>query len=82
MTDLSDRPISRWISWVLPPTFPREDSRALLSCVDAGIMAYSAVSHPLPVFFKKGGTPSSTDAEQITFVSPISMRTDPLGCRR
>src|SRR5512136_364965 len=82
VTARSDRPISRWISWVLPPTFPREDSRALLSWVAAGIMAYSAVSQPLPVFFRKGGTPSSTDAEQITFVSPISMRTEPLGWRR
>jgi len=43
-------------------------------------MEYSAVTHPFPVFRKKGGTLSSILAEQITFVSPISMSTDPSAC--
>jgi len=79
VTALSALPMSRWISCVRPPTLPREDSRTLRSCVEDGIMAYSAVSQPLPVFLRNGGTPSSTETAQITRVSPISMRTEPLG---
>jgi hypothetical protein len=43
-------------------------------------MEYSAVTQPFPVFLKKGGTLSSMLAEQMTLVSPISMRTDPSAC--
>jgi hypothetical protein len=42
-------------------------------------MEYSAVSQPLPEFFRNAGTPSSTVAVQMTFVFPISMRTEPGG---
>jgi hypothetical protein len=42
-----------------------------------GSMEYSAVSQPFPVFFRNGGTPSSTEAAQMTFVLPISLRTEP-----
>jgi hypothetical protein len=45
-------------------------------------MEYSAVTHPLPVFFRKGGTPSSTEAVQMTFVFPISIRMAPAGYLR
>ena len=37
-------------------------------------MAYSAVSQPQPLPRRKGGTPSSTDAVQITRVPPVSIR--------
>jgi hypothetical protein len=40
-------------------------------------MPYSPVTHPEPVSLKKGGTLSSTEAEQITFVLPTSIRQDP-----
>jgi hypothetical protein len=42
-------------------------------------MAYSAVTHPLPVPSRKGGTRSSTLAAQITRVPPHSISTDPAG---
>jgi hypothetical protein len=42
-------------------------------------MEYSAVSQPLPEFFRNAGTPSSTVAVQMTFVFPISIRTEPGG---
>ena len=77
VTARSERPIRRWISCVLPPTFPLVDSREDRFCVEAGSIAYSAVSHPRPEFFRKGGTLSSSVAAQITRVCPISIRTDP-----
>src|SRR5678816_4235035 len=40
-------------------------------------MPYSAVTQPLPVLRRNGGTRSSTLAVQITRVRPTSMRTDP-----
>jgi hypothetical protein len=40
-------------------------------------MPYSAVIQPLPLLRKNGGTRSSSFAVQITFVSPISIKTDP-----
>src|SRR5687767_4063703 len=43
-------------------------------------MEYSAVTHPVPFPFKKGGTFSSIEAVQMTLVSPISIRTDPSAC--
>jgi hypothetical protein len=42
-------------------------------------MEYSAVSQPLPEFFRNAGTLSSTVAVQMTFVFPISIRTEPGG---
>jgi hypothetical protein len=81
-TERSDRPISRWISWVRPPTFPDVASRVVRVVVARGNMPYSAVTQPLPVFLRNGGTRSSTDAVQITLVRPDSIRTEPSGCRR
>jgi hypothetical protein len=65
----SERPISRWISWLRPPGPFR--SRAVRSWVARGSMAYSAVTHPCPLPFRNGGTPSSTLAVQWTSVPPI-----------
>src|SRR5262249_20177996 len=42
-----------------------------------GSMPYSLVTQPLPLPFKKGGTPSSTVAVQITRVLPSSISTLP-----
>ena len=33
--------------------------------------------HPVPLSLKKGGTFSSSEAVQMTFVSPISIKADP-----
>ncbi len=43
-------------------------SRCLRSPVEAGSIPYSAVSQPRPLPASQRGTPSSTDAVQITFV--------------
>jgi hypothetical protein len=80
MTDRNDRPINRWISWVLPPTFPFEDSRCERVWVALGSMEYSAVTQPVPFPRKNGGTLSPTDAAQMTLVSPNSIKTDPSAC--
>ena len=40
-------------------------------------MLYSAVNQPFPVPTRNGGTPSTGDTVQSTFVSPISIRADP-----
>src|SRR5262245_21671213 len=45
-------------------------------------MPYSAVTHPLPLLRRNGGTRSSTLAVQMTFVRPASMRTEPSACSR
>jgi hypothetical protein len=45
--------------------------------VDIGNIEYSAVSQPLPVFFKKGAVLSAKDAAQITLVLPNSTKTEP-----
>src|SRR6478609_9127685 len=42
-------------------------------------IAYSAVTQPLPVSFKNGGTFSSTEAVQMTQVSPARMSAEPSG---
>jgi hypothetical protein len=42
-----------------------------------GSMEYSAVSHPFPVFFKKGAGLSSKYAVQIILVLPNSTKTEP-----
>src|SRR5262245_28751743 len=45
-------------------------------------MPYSAVTQPLPLLRRKGGTRSSTLAVQITRVRPTSINTDPSACAR
>ena len=82
VTDRSDRPISRWISWVRPPTLPAVASRCMRVFVARGSMPYSAVTQPLPVLRRNGGTRSSTLAVQMTRVRPASMSTDPSACGR
>ena len=64
----SDRPTSRLISWVRPPTLPRTDSRSERVWVAAGSIAYSAVSQPSPEPLRQRGTPSVTLAVHITRV--------------
>ena len=61
----------RWISWTRPSTRPLRPSRSERVCVLRGSMAYSAVTHPLPLPLRNGGTRSSTVAAQRTRVSPI-----------
>src|SRR6476619_4926353 len=82
VTERSDRPISRWISCVRPPTLPALDSRCVRVLVARGSMPYSAVTQPLPVLRRNGGTRSSTLAVQITLVRPTSISTDPSACAR
>ncbi len=79
-TERSERPISRWISCVRPPTLPADDSRCVRVVVARGSMPYSAVTQPLPCPRRNGGTRSSIEAAQMTRVLPTSMRTDPSGC--
>ena len=68
----SARPIRRLISTPRPSFL--SPSRCLRRPVEAGSMAYSAVSQPQFLPFRKGGTPSSTEAVQITRVPPVSIR--------
>ena len=68
VTARSDRPISRWISCVRPPTLPCDASRCVRVVVARGSMPYSAVTQPLPVLRRNGGTRSSTLAVQMTLV--------------
>src|SRR5687767_10591881 len=77
VTDRRDRPISRWISCVRPPTFPAVDSRCVRVEVARGSMPYSAVTQPLPLLRRNGGTLSSMLALQMTRVFPTSISTDP-----
>src|SRR6476659_5209591 len=76
-TERSDRPISRWISCVRPPTLPALASRWVRVEVARGSIPYSAVTQPLPWLRRNGGTRSSTLAVQITLVRPTSIKTDP-----
>ena len=69
--------MSRWISWVRPPIWPRAASRWLRSVPARGSMLYSAVTQPAPLPRIQPGTRSSIVAAQITRVSPTRMRTDP-----
>ena len=61
MTARSDRPISREISWVRPPIRPLTDSRSERVFVEAGSIAYSAVTQPRPEPLRQRGTPSDAD---------------------
>src|SRR5580704_1904519 len=67
----------RDISSVRPDCLPREDSRGVRCSVARGNMPYSPVTQPLPEPFMNCGTPSVTDAVQITRVRPTSMSTLP-----
>ena len=80
VTARSDRPISRWISCVRPPTLPADASRWFRVVVARGSMPYSAVTQPLPELRRNGGTRSSTLAVQMTRVSPASISTEPSAC--
>src|SRR4029077_1894306 len=71
------RPISRWISWVRPLCRPRVASRSVRVVVERGSMPYSAVTQPLPVLRRNGGTRSSTEAVHSTCVSPNLARQEP-----
>ena len=82
VTERSDRPISRWISCVRPPTLPVDASRCVRVLVARGSMPYSAVTQPLPVLRRNGGTRSSTLAVQMTFVRPASMKHRSLGVQQ
>ena len=80
ITARSERPISRLISCVRPPTRPLTDSRSLRVLVAEGSIAYSAVSQPSPEPLRQRGTPSVTLAAHSTRVSPNSTSADPAGC--
>src|SRR6267142_981497 len=76
----SDRPISRWISWVRPLCFPLAASRSVRVCVERGSIPYSAVTHPRPDPFTCPGTRSSAVAVQRTRVRPKLASTLPSAC--
>ena len=73
-TERSERPISREISFDRPPVYW---SRRIRRSDDPGIMAYSAVTQPVPVLCIHLGTRSPKDAVASTIVRPISISTDP-----
>src|SRR3984957_10579132 len=73
----SDRPTSREISCVRPPSLPLTDSRSLRVLVARGSMAYSPVTQPRPLPRRHLGTSSVTLAAQSTLVAPNSTRTEP-----
>ena len=52
-------------------------SRCLRSPVEAGSIAYSAVTQPLPRPCIQRGTDSWTEAVQMTLVLPIEISADP-----
>ena len=65
--------MSLWISWVRPEILPAVRSRGVRLSVAQGSMEYSAVTQPVPVFLRNGGTLSSIVAAAATLVFPISM---------
>src|SRR5262245_11514645 len=71
------RPISRWISLVRPEGRPLATSRALRVCVARGSIEYSAVTQPLPLPTRNGGTRDSTEAATSTRVSPSESSAEP-----
>lgn len=77
VTARMERPMSRWISEERPSSLPRAMSRAFRAPVEAGSMAYSAVTHPSPDPRRHLGTSSSTEAVQMTRVRPTEMRALP-----
>ena len=79
-TARSERPMRRWISWERPlGPFALAGRRVF---VERGSIPYSAVTQPWPLPFRNGGTFSSTEAVQITLVSPNATSTEPSGWRR
>ena len=64
-----------------PPCRPCAASRAERVWVARGSMPYSAVIQPLPVPFRNGGTRSSIDAAQKTFVWPSVIIAEPSAWR-
>src|SRR5437773_8056777 len=72
-----DRPISRWISCVLPEGLPLVTSRGVRLTVARGSMAYSAVIQPFPDPRMNGGTVSSTDAAHNISVWPTLISAEP-----
>jgi hypothetical protein len=68
--------MSRWISWVRPPSLPLTLSRWLRSEVAPGSIEYSAVTQPVPLPRRWGGMRSSMVAAHSTWVSPSRMTTD------
>ena len=78
-TARNDRPTSRWISCVRPPTFPVRPSRATRVFVARGSIEYSAVTHPFPAPRRNGGTRSSTVAAHTTRVLPHREQDGPFG---
>src|SRR5262249_44814416 len=81
ITPRSERPMSRWISTPRPSCLPRLMSRALRSPVEAGSIAYSAVTQPRPFPSTHFGTDPVADAVQITRVSPCEISADPSAVR-
>ena len=77
VTARSERPISRWISWVRPLCLPRAASRSVRLWVERGSMPYSAVTQPRPVLRRKGGTRPITEAAHRTWVPPKRTRQEP-----
>src|SRR5207248_1880428 len=77
ITERSERPIKRWISWVRPLGRPLATSRAVRVEVARGSIEYSAVTQPLPVLRRNGGTEDSTLAAHRTWVFPTVMRAEP-----
>src|SRR5205814_9537317 len=51
--------------------------RSVRVAVERGSIPYSAVTQPLPVLRRKGGTRSSTEAVHSTCVSPNFVRHEP-----
>ena len=64
-----------------PSGRPRLTSRCLRSPVDAGSIPYSAVTQPRPWPASQRGTPSCTEAVQITRVSPVEISAEPSALR-
>jgi hypothetical protein len=73
----SARPISRWISCVLPPGRPLLTSRGDRSAVAAGSIEYSPVTQPRPDPRSQRGVSSATLAAHSTRVRPIENNTEP-----
>src|SRR5258708_3568804 len=80
-TARSERPIRRVISWVRPDCLPRAASRSVRVWVERGSMPYSAVTQPRWELRIQGGTFSSTEAVQSTWVSPNFTRHEPSAWR-
>ena len=60
-----------------PDCLPAVTSRRERVLVERGNILYSAVTQPLPLPFKNGGTRSSTLAVQMTLVLPKLTNTEP-----